>query len=82
MIIYKAAELAGMPQHILGAYTRFAEHLQAHNSINGNIGKAQTRKCGIPRGCPLSMMFVALHMRPWIVKMNLLNKDDPKKQIW
>lgn len=26
------------------------------------------------------MIFVALHMRPWIVKMNLLNKDDPENQ--
>ena len=79
-IIYKAAELAGMPKTILGAYRRFAGNLQAHNSINGKLCKAHTRRCGIPQGCPLSMMFVALHMRPWIVKMNMLNREDSNNQ--
>ena len=75
-IIYKAAELGGMPRNILKAYASFAENLQAHNSINGCIGKAHTRRCGIAQGCPLSMMFVALHVGPWVVEMNKLNKKD------
>ena len=61
-IIYKSAELGGMPMHILGAYERMVENLKAH-----------TRSCAIPQGCPLSMMFVALHMRPWLIKMDELN---------
>ena len=65
-ILYKAAELAGMPKQVLRAYSKFAEGLKAHNSIDGCIGIARTRKCSIPQGCPLSMMFVGLHMRPWL----------------
>ena len=32
-----------------------------------------TRRCGIPQGCPFSMMFVALLMRPWIIMMRNAN---------
>ena len=68
-ILYKAAEMAGMPKQVLRAYSKFAGGLKAHNRIDGCIRKAHTRKCGIPQGCPLSMMFVALHMRPWLQQM-------------
>ena len=59
-----------MPKHILQAYVSMVENLKAHNAIAGCIGEAHTRGCGIPQGCPLSMMFVALHMRPWLIKMH------------
>ena len=65
-IVYQAAEVGGMPKHILRAYSSMVEQLQAHNAIAGCIGKAHTRSCGVPQGCPLSMMFVALHTRPWL----------------
>lgn len=72
-IVYKAAEEGGMPKHILNAYTSLVENLQAHNAIAGCIGKGHTRICGIPQGCPLSMMFVAFHMRPWLMEMHQRN---------
>ena len=71
-ILYRTAKIGGMPRHILRAYASMAESLQAHNSIDGCIGRPHTRRCGIPQGCPLSMMFVALHMRPWLKQMEQL----------
>ena len=68
--MYKAAELGGMPMHVLRVYMSMVEQLKAHNSIDGCVGKAHTMSCGIPQGCPLSMMLVALHMRPWLIKMD------------
>ena len=62
-----------MPTRILKAYISMFENLKAHNAIAGCIGKAHTRSCGIPQGCPLSMMFVALHMRPWLIEMHRRN---------
>ena len=57
-------------------YVSMIENLKAHNAIAGCIGKAHTRSCGIPQGCPLSMMLVAYHMRPWLIEMNELNKTN------
>jgi hypothetical protein len=68
-----------MPKHILRAYTSMVVQLEAHNSIDGCVGNANTRSCGIPQGCPLSMMFVALHMRPWLINMDDLKVTaDPR----
>ena len=39
----------------------------------GGLGTPYTRRCGIPQGCPFSMMFVALLMRPWIIMMRAAN---------
>ena len=33
------------------------------------MGTPYVRLCGIPQGCPFSMTFVALKMRPWIINM-------------
>ena len=33
------------------------------------MGTPYWRKCGIPQGCPFSMLMVALIMRPWIIIM-------------
>ena len=40
-----------------------------HNTIHGGIGGPFTRRTGILQGCPLSMMFTALLLRPWALKM-------------
>ena len=47
----------------------FLESLQLYNCIAGGVGTAYHRQCGIPQGCPLSMMSVALIMRPWVMLM-------------
>ncbi len=67
MCIGDGAYAAGMPVIILDAYGRFQEGVAVHNTIAGGVGTGFKRRCGIPQGCPLSMMFTALLMRPWIL---------------
>ena len=66
-LVYAVASLAGIPPQVLDAYRRYQENLIVHNSIAGGIGKGFRRRCGIPQGCPLSMLFTALLMRPWLL---------------
>jgi hypothetical protein len=65
-LVYELLRVAGMPEPILDAYRRFQEGLKVHNSLAGSIGHAYVRTCSIPQGCPLSMMIVAIMMRPWL----------------
>lgn len=77
-LLYRLAEAAGMPPGILSAYKRYQESLKVHNTIAKGIGKAFTRKCGIPQGCPLSMMFTSFIMRPWMIKCKSISENiDP-----
>ena len=39
------------------------------NSCGGALGAPHTRRCGIPKGYSLSMCFIALLLRPWILQM-------------
>ena len=66
------AEAAGMPPKVLRAYKGYLESLILYNALAGGIGKPYRKKCGIPQGCPLSMVMVALIMRPWIVMMRAI----------
>ena len=68
-VVYKMASLAGMPKKVLSAYKRYVEGLKVYNCLAGGVGTPYVRKCGIPQGCPFSMMLVALLMRPWILIM-------------
>lgn len=74
-MVYQLAEMAGMPAHILDAYKRFQEGLLVHNSLAGGIGQPYKRQCSMPQECPLSMMIVALIMRPWLQLMKEMNVD-------
>ena len=67
------AFLAGMPRPILTAYINYIENLYIVNNLVGNLGKPHHRKCGIPQGCLLSMMFTALLLRPWVGLMKTCN---------
>ena len=67
-----------MPPQVLNAYMSFVENLQVYNSLAGGLGTPYGRRCGIPQGCPFSMMLVALIMRPWIVLM----KTAPNTQAF
>ena len=69
LLVYKVAEAAGMPTGVLLAYKAFAENLMIYNSLAGGLGQPYARRCGIPQGCPLSMMLVALIMRSWVILM-------------
>ena len=68
-LVYRMLRTAGMPEPIQKAYENYVEGLQMYNCLAGGIGSPYRRRRGIPQGCPLSMMIVAMLMRPWIVLM-------------
>ena len=68
-LLYKLLEEAGFPKRILQAYSNFMTNLLIHNMVAGSLGQPHRHPCGIPQGCPLSMMFIAFLLRPWIIMM-------------
>ena len=43
--------------------------MKVRDTIAGGLGEEYVRKTSIPQGDPLSMMIVALLMRPWMMQM-------------
>ena len=74
-LVYELAGVAGMTTQILETYKRYQERLLVHNRLAGGIGQPYRRQCSIPQGCPLSMMIMALIMRPWLQKTKELNVE-------
>eukprot|EP00973_Karenia_brevis_P063924 8885441-Karenia_brevis.AAC.1 len=68
-MLYVVLLFAGLPFQILTPYVNFIANLSIYNSISGSLGSAHQHKCGIPQGCPFSMVFVSLFLRSWIVQM-------------
>ena len=71
-LVYELARIAGMPTNILKTYEAFQQQLVIHNQVGNTLGKAHQHKCSIHQGCPYSMTFIALLMRPWILRMREL----------
>ena len=62
-----------MPSRVLKPYIRFMEALTVYNTIGrSGLGAPYVRRCGIPQGCPLSMMLIALMLRPWTIAMETI----------
>ena len=57
---------AGMPALVLRTYAEFLTNLVIYNALVGGLGKPRTLHCGIPQGCPLSMMIIAIMMLAWV----------------
>ena len=55
---------AGMPPQVVSAYLSHHSKLRVYNGMAGGLGKAYYKDCSIPQGCPLSMMIIALMLRP------------------
>ena len=66
-LVYFILWLGGCPHGVLTAYRNMLEHMIIYNSIASGLGKGHQRPCGIPQGCPFSMMIIALLMRPWLL---------------
>ena len=63
-LLYTLARIQGMPLQILVPYMKYLEGMWVYNTVVGGLGEGCKRPCGILQGCPLSMMFVALLLRP------------------
>ena len=74
-LVYALAEVAGMPKRVLEPYKRFQEALMVHTALANSIGMPYRRGCSIPQGCPLSMMIVALMMRPWVMMLRAMRVE-------
>ena len=72
-LLYFVLRIAGLPYRILEPYIRYSESMRVHDTIGQGIGHAYQRRCGIPQGCPLSMCFLALLLRPWTVAMERIS---------
>eukprot|EP00973_Karenia_brevis_P008687 1175018-Karenia_brevis.AAC.1 len=69
-LLYVILLLSGLPRQILAPYINYLENLKLHNSVAGSLGKAHWHPCGIPQGCPFSMVFISLYLRAWICQMH------------
>ena len=65
-LVFELMRLAGMPLRILHPYADFLTGLIVYNGLVGCLGQPHKRKCGIPQGCPLSMMVIGILMIAWI----------------
>ncbi|MCP3677941.1 MAG: hypothetical protein GY721_10250, partial [Deltaproteobacteria bacterium] len=68
-LLYRLLSLAGVPEGVVRAYRCFQERVMVYNHLASGLGAPHRRARGIPQGCPLSMLFTALLLRPWIIEM-------------
>ena len=68
-LVYFLLWLGGCPSGVLTAYRNMLEQMVIYSSIASGLGKPHRRPCGIPQGCPFSMMVIAFLMRPWLLIM-------------
>ena len=47
---------AGFPKRVLAPYMHMLNNLIVHNLFAGHIGLGHKHPCGLPQGCPFSMM--------------------------
>lgn len=62
-LVYRIAEVAGMPRKVLSTYRRYQEGLKTRNAVAGGLGTPYQRLMGISQGCPMSMMIIMLLLR-------------------
>ena len=69
LIVYLVLMLAGIPRCVLTAYINYHETGFLLYAVHGHVGTPHRHRCGIPQGCPLSMLFIVFLLRPWIMQM-------------
>ena len=68
-LLYEILRLAGLPAPVLVAYANYQESMLIYNSFNGAIVQPHKHPAGIPQGCPFSMIFIGLLLRPWMLQV-------------
>lgn len=76
-LAYKILQEVGSPAGVLQAYINFQEQLTTRFGMGNAVGEAHSHRCGIPQGCPTSMIVIALMMRPWC-QMTKQDKVTPR----
>ena len=72
-MLYAVLAISGIPINVLACYMNFQEALQIRFHVLNTIGTPHHHKCGIPQGCPLSMVCVALFLRPVVMQARHFN---------
>ena len=65
--------IAGCPKRIVLPYMHCLDNLVVFNVFAGHVGRPHQHFCGLPQGCPFSMMVLSLLLRPWIMKCRELH---------
>ena len=66
-MLYLLLRLGGFPIRLLNAYRGYIDNLSIFNLVGGSLGEGHKHPCGVPQGCLLSMMLIALSLRPWVL---------------
>ena len=72
-LLYTMLVLAGFPRHVLVGYFNYHEQASIHHIIKGCFGQPHRHLCGIPQGCPFSMLFITILLLPWSLQMTSMN---------
>lgn len=67
-LIYTVLGRAGFPRGVLCAYMGFIDGVHYCHRLSLGVGAWHTRERSIPQGRPWSVTFLALLMRPWILR--------------
>eukprot|EP00973_Karenia_brevis_P003732 515577-Karenia_brevis.AAC.1 len=81
MLLYVVLLLAGLPHCVLSAYINYHENAFSYFVFNGMYGKAHRFVCGIPQGCPLSMLFIAILLRPWAKQIRVFSPQAKPRAL-
>eukprot|EP00969_Alexandrium_andersonii_P097676 4312554-Alexandrium_andersonii.AAC.1 len=63
-VVWVTATKAGCPQRIVGTWLRMMDGLGTVNVTSSAVGEVYFRPASIPQGCPLSMMWLGIVVRP------------------
>ena len=72
-LLYLLLVLSGFPPVVLCAYSSYHEAAFVQFSINRHLGIPHQHRCGIPQGCPLSMLFITFLLLGWTRQMASFN---------
>ena len=72
-VIVLLARRAGAPEAIISSWYRMLAGLRTYNSLCGTAGVLYGRPASIPQGCPLSMLWLNLALRPLIILTRTAN---------
>ena len=65
-LVWTCGIILGAPAPIMSAWYRVMSSLRMYNVLAASVGEVYTRPMSIPQGCPLSMVFLAMVVRPMI----------------
>ena len=71
-VILLVAARAGAPPALLRAWCSFLDRLTVHNCLAATIGRGYSRGASIPQGCPLSMVWLSLVLRPLVINIRAM----------